>query len=211
MGLESLLARLENQIPATPKEVQPLEHLEHQGTPRCVPGNPLQNKPGTPEIQQGWPDISKPDLAALVHPDLSGVSPVFAARLSAEDLEDIAAGDIPLGTVQVFEEAAIAREAEDLREAFKERAGIIEHDAGLPPAAAELEGARITATLARNRGYLWVSLRAALAGYPVLLAQVPDRAGPVDALPLGTAKLVVLKGRRMVRRGGFTGSHEVVP
>ena len=50
-----------------------------------------------------------------------------------------------------------------------------------------------------------------MAGYPVLLAQVPDRAGPVDALPLGTAKLVVLKGRRVVRRGGFTGSHEVVP
>jgi len=45
--------------------------------------------------------IHKPDiLAALAHPDLSGVSPEFAARLSAEDLGDIVAGDIPLGTVQ---------------------------------------------------------------------------------------------------------------
>jgi hypothetical protein len=52
-------------------------------------------------------------LAALAHPDLPGVSPEFAARLSAEDLGDIAAGDIPVGTVQAIEGAAIAREAED--------------------------------------------------------------------------------------------------
>ncbi|MGH8584637.1 MAG: hypothetical protein ACREWE_00080 [Gammaproteobacteria bacterium] len=107
----------------------------------------------------------------------------FAPRLSAEDLNDIAAGDIPLGTVQAFEQAAVDREAEDLREFFEERAGILEHDAGLPRPEAELEAARITAILARNRGYLWASLRAALAGYPVLLAQVPDMPGPVDALP----------------------------
>ena len=75
MGLESLLARLEGQIPATPKEeVQPLEHMEHQGTREVFQGKPLQNKPGTPntprtpEIQQGWPDISKPDLAVLAAP-----------------------------------------------------------------------------------------------------------------------------------------------
>jgi hypothetical protein len=73
------------------------------------------------------------------------VSPEFAARLSAEDLEDTAAGDIPLGTVQAFEQAAI-REAEDLKEAFEERAGILEYDAGLPRADAELEAARITST-----------------------------------------------------------------
>ena len=41
---------------------------------------------------------------------------------------------------------------------------------------AELEAARITATYARNRRYAWASLRAVLAGYPVLLAQRPDRA-----------------------------------
>jgi hypothetical protein len=68
--------------------------------------NPLQNKPGTPdtprtpEIQQGWPNIDKPDLAALAAPYLPGVSPKFAAR---EDLEDIATGDIPKATVQAFE------------------------------------------------------------------------------------------------------------
>jgi len=35
--------------------------------------------------------------------------------LSTEDLNDIAAGDIPLVTVQAYEQATIAREAEDLR------------------------------------------------------------------------------------------------
>ncbi len=53
-------------------------------------------------------------------------------------------------------------DAEDLREAFEERAGILEYDADLPRPEAELEAARITATLARNRGYAW----ATLAGYP---------------------------------------------
>lgn len=60
-------------------------------------------------------------LAALAHPNLSGVSPEFAARLSPEDLADIAAGDILPATVQAFEQAVIAREAEDLREFFEER------------------------------------------------------------------------------------------
>jgi len=50
-------------------------------------------------------------VAALASPDLPGVSPKFAARLSAEDLEDIKAGDIPVKTVQALEAAAIAREA----------------------------------------------------------------------------------------------------
>jgi hypothetical protein len=99
-----------------------------------------------PVLRAHKPDI----LAALTHRDLSGVSPEFAVRLSAEDLEDIAAGDIPMGTVQAFEAAAVAREVEDLRQ---ERAGILEFDAGMLRPEAELEAARITATLARNRGY----------------------------------------------------------
>jgi len=144
-------------------------------------------------------------LAALAPPDLPGVSPDFAARLSPDDLAGREVGDIPLA----FEEAAIAREAEDLRESFEERAGILEYDAGLPRSQAEIEAARITATLARNRGHLWASLRAALADYPALLAQVPDTPGPVDALPLGTAKVAVLPGRRVVRQGAFGGEHEV--
>jgi hypothetical protein len=114
-------------------------------------------------------------LAALAHPDLPGVSPDLAARLSNEDLEDIAAGDIPLGAVQAFEQTAIAREAEDLAEFFEERSAILEFDAHLARPQAELEAARMTATVARNRGYLWASLRTALAGYPELLAKVPDR------------------------------------
>ena len=72
-------------------------------------------------------------------------------------------------------------ETEDLKEFFGERAGILEYDAGMPRAKAELEAARITATYARHRG---ASLRAALADYPALLSQVPDKPGPVDALPL---------------------------
>jgi hypothetical protein len=157
------------------------------------------------ELRAHKPDI----LTALAHPNVSGVSPEFEARLSVEDLEDIAAGDIPLGTVQAFEQTAIAREAEDLEEFFEERSAILEFDAGLPRPDAELEAARITATLARNRGYLWASLRAALTGYPVLLAQVPQKAGPVDTLPFGLPKLAVLKGRRVVRQGAFSGVPEV--
>jgi hypothetical protein len=40
--------------------------------------------------------------------------------------------------------------------------------------------ARITTAYARDRRYL----RAALSRYHALLAQVPDKPGPVDALPL---------------------------
>jgi hypothetical protein len=126
-------------------------------------------------------------LAALAHPNLSGVSPEFAVRLSNEDLEDIAAGDIPLGAVQAFEQTAIAREAEDLAEFFEERSAILEFDAHLARPQAELEAAGMTATLARNRGFLWASLRSALLHYPALIAQVPDTSGPVDALPFGVA------------------------
>ena len=87
-------------------------------------------------------------------------------------------------------------ETEDLKEFFEERSAILEHDAGLPRADAELEAARITATYARNRGYLWASLRSAVSGYPVLLAQVPARAGTVDSLPLGTATVHVREGAK---------------
>ena len=92
--------------------------------------------------------------------------------------------------------------ADDLRGDFDERAAILEYDAGLPRPKAELAAARITVTYAWNQGYLWASLRAALAPYPSLLAQLPDTDGPVDALPLGTAKVAVLKGRRVGRSPG---------
>ena len=50
-------------------------------------------------------------------------------------------------------------ETEDLGEYFEEcAAAILEHDAGVPRPEAGLETARGTATLARNRGYLWASL-----------------------------------------------------
>jgi len=113
--------------------------------------------------------------------------------------------------LEILEALASQEEADalDLREHFEERAGILEFDAGMPRPEAELEAARITATLARNRGYAWASLRAALADYSALLSQLPDKPGPVDALPFGVAKLVVLRGGRAVRQGAFTGTYEV--
>jgi len=155
--------------------------------------------------------VTRAAAAPLASPDLPGVSPELQARLSAEDLDDVGTGTLTLGTVQAFEQAAIAREARDLRGFFEERAAILEHDAGLPRADAELEAARITATLARNQGYLWASLRTALADYPVLLSQLPNKPGPVDALSFGAAAVAVLPGGRVVRQGVFSGAHEVKP
>jgi hypothetical protein len=43
--------------------------------------------------------------------------------------------------------------------------------------------------------------------YPV--RQVTRHAGTVDALPLGTAKLAVLKDKRVLREGAFTGAQQV--
>lgn len=92
-------------------------------------------------------------------------------------------------------------QAADLREHFEERAAIMEHDGLLPRDVAEREAARMTATLARNRGYQWQALRAALAGVPSIQAMIPDRPGQVDALPLGVAKLAIIPGRRVIRQG----------
>ena len=176
--------------------------------------------------------VTEEGAAEDLRPDLSGISPEFAARLSPEDLDDIAVGDIPLGTVQGFEQAAIAREAEDLREFFEERISILEHDAGLPRPEAELLAVRITAILARNWAYLWASLRSALSGYPDLASQVPATPGAVDSLHFGTATVheregaklgpvsgsiviteaeieAACKGRLVVRQGTFTGAQEV--
>lgn len=55
-------------------------------------------------------------------------------------------------------------EAEDLREYFEERAGILEYDGGLPRAKAEREAAKITATYARNQDYQWAALRLIAGG-----------------------------------------------
>jgi hypothetical protein len=99
-------------------------------------------------------------------PFVSSVSTRVGQKKPVEALRDRgrrrSAGD----RLRVHEQAAIAREVENLREAFEERAAILEYDAGLPRADAEREAARITAAYARNRGCLWASLRAALAGYP---------------------------------------------
>lgn len=117
-------------------------------------------------------------------------------------LEIIEAAAIPTETAQAHEQT------EDLREHFEERAGILEHDGGLPRPEAEIEAARITATYARNRGYLWASLRAVFAEYPVLLSQVSATRGTVDTLPFGVAKHAALNGGQVVRQGTFTGPRE---
>ena len=56
---------------------------------------------------------------------------------------------------------------------MEERAAILEYDAGLPRAEADLEAARITATLARDRRYLWAFLRAALVDPPSCCPRCP--------------------------------------
>jgi TubC N-terminal docking domain len=117
-------------------------------------------------------------MAALAHPDLPGVSPEFASRLSVEDWEGIAAGNIPVKTVQAFEAAAIAKEAEALKELFEEHAGILEYDAGLRRAEAQLRSAKLTAILAKRYG--WANLYEALKGYPVLQPLLIDEADEVN-------------------------------
>jgi hypothetical protein len=87
--------------------------------------------------------------------------------------------------------AKITEQAEDLAEHFNERAAILEHDANLSRETAEIEAAKMTATLARNKGYQWAALRLAFASYPSILAKLPDRPGVVDTLPLGVAKLAI--------------------
>ncbi len=51
----------------------------------------------------------------------------------------------------------------------------------------------------------------AFAGYPELLAKLPEKAGAVEALALGVSKLAVLSGKRIIRQGAFAGEHEVRP
>lgn len=92
-------------------------------------------------------------------------------------------------------------EADDLREHFTERAAILEYDAGLSRAQAELEAARMTAALARNRSYSWGALRAAMAACPALQAGILDRSGVVDSLPLGVAKLAIHPKRGVMPQG----------
>jgi hypothetical protein len=38
---------------------------------------------------------------------------------------------------------------------------------------------------------------------------VPDSPGAVDSMPLGTAKVAVLKDKCVVRQGTFSGAHEI--
>lgn len=93
------------------------------------------------------------------------------------------------------------RQTADLIEAFEERAGILEHDGGLTEDQAEQEAARMVATLARNKGYTWATLRKALSKYPSILEQIPDKPGPVDALPLGVPKVAILPNRKVIPQG----------
>jgi hypothetical protein len=95
----------------------------------------------------------------------------------------------------------VTEQAEDLAEHFAERAAILEHDANLPREQAEIEAARMTATLARNRAYTWAALRLAFRDYPAIVALLPDRPGVVDELPLGVAKLVIYPRHGVMPQG----------
>ena len=68
--------------------------------------------------------------------------------------------------------------------AHEERAGILEHDAGLPRPEAKFEAAKITATYVRNRGLSMVGATGGPGELP-RLSQVPDTPARVDRLPLG--------------------------
>jgi len=57
---------------------------------------------------------------------------------------------------------------------FEERAGILEHTVGLQQHKAEREAAGMSVEYARRKGYSWEALRAALACYPALLAEMPE-------------------------------------
>ena len=104
-------------------------------------------------------------------------------------------------------EPAMPAESEELKGFFEEKIGILER-AGLSKPEAEAEAARLVATLARNRSYSWASLRAALADYRVLLAQVPHRPGAVDALPLVATHGRRAQGEACATSGDVPRAHE---
>lgn len=97
-----------------------------------------------------------------------------------------------------------AKEAENLREYFEERAGILEYDAGLPRPEAELEAARMAITYALNRRYSWVSVRSALGDHPEILKKLPEKTALLDEHPLGISRLAVLPGKRVIRQGAYS-------
>lgn len=95
----------------------------------------------------------------------------------------------------------VAEQAADLIEHFTERAAILEYDGGLFRHQAEAEAARMTATLARNRGYAWAALRLAFRDCPAILAALPDLTGQVDSLPLGVSRLAIHPRAGVISQG----------
>jgi hypothetical protein len=96
----------------------------------------------------------------------------------------------------------VHRRQGDLRSprALRRAVAILRVRRRLPRPETELEAARITTAYTPNRRYLRASL-GALSRYPALSPQLPDMPRTVDALPLGTAKVAVLKDIRAVRQG----------
>jgi hypothetical protein len=88
--------------------------------------------------------------------------------------------------------------AEVLREHYEERAGILEHDGGLPRAEAEASARASAGLLARNLGLPWAALRLALDD-PAL----PDSPDPVDRPPYGLPAWCTTPDRKPCRQGGY--------
>jgi hypothetical protein len=88
--------------------------------------------------------------------------------------------------------------AEMLREHYQERAGILEHDGGLPRAEAEASARASAGLLARNLGLPWAALRLALDD-PAL----PDSHDPVDRPPYGLPAWCTTPDRKPCRQGGY--------
>lgn len=149
-------------------------------------------------------------LRDLIHGRSFQSSATVTLATSATDNAKQAGSVATIATVTVAnlqnaetESNRLALETEDLAEHFAERAAILEYDACLSRAEAEAEAAKMTATLARNRGYTWAALRLAFRGFPAILAQIPDRAGQADSLPLGVSRLAIMP-RGIIPQGRYT-------
>jgi hypothetical protein len=88
--------------------------------------------------------------------------------------------------------------AEMLREHYEERAGILEHDGGLPGTEAEANARASTGLLARNLGLPWAALRLAFND-PAL----PATHDPVDRPPYGLPAWCLSPDRKPCRQGGY--------
>ncbi|MGH8604631.1 MAG: hypothetical protein ACREXR_18165 [Gammaproteobacteria bacterium] len=98
-------------------------------------------------------------------------------------------------------------EAEELRRRYSEGVSILEK---MQIPAPELASAQMLCQYAMNAKHRWCALHAALEGVPELQAKIPSSDGVVDSLPLGVAKLALLRGK-VIRQGAYSESRREIP